>query len=148
MVEHNSPKISLSDWLSYYQILGEDVKFAKLQQWRLAYYILLIQGAIIAIHTQLTGKIAATIMLFIITFFVSAVGTRYLYRFHDDLKGYRENMFKVIKKIPDELIKTADLKPLEEVDKQYKIFLGFIVSIIWTGFVFVGWILGIWNQIL
>ena len=39
----------LSDWLAYYQILIDDIKYAKRQQWNLCYYALLIFGAIVGL---------------------------------------------------------------------------------------------------
>jgi hypothetical protein len=147
MEEQNSTDISVSDCLSYHQTLIDDIKFAKGQQWRLAYYILLLEGAIIGIFKALPKRTAITIVLFTTVLVVSAFGTLFLFKFQKDLTRYRGNIKKIRANFPEELKKISAYEPAEGDSTYYAGFLVFIVSVIWVGFVFVGWIIGFWNLI-
>jgi len=46
MSDSSNKKAELSDWLAYHKSLINDIQFAKNQQWRLAYYTVLLLAAV------------------------------------------------------------------------------------------------------
>jgi hypothetical protein len=102
MEESKSQSTKLSDWLAYYQILIEDVRYAKSQQWRLCYYILLLLGAVFGLSRVFGQKSEIIIVLFIISVILAIAGTHFLLKFQRDLKRYRENIKNVRDKFPED----------------------------------------------
>ena len=93
-----SPK--LSDWLSYHRLLVDDIKYAKSQQWRLAYYTLLLLAAIIGLSKTLGSGPEVKIILFVTSLALAVAGTYFLRKFQKDLTRYRQNISKVREKFP------------------------------------------------
>jgi hypothetical protein len=114
MEESKSQSTKLSDWLAYYQLLIEDVRYAKSQQWRLCYYILLLLGAVFGLSRVFGQKSEIIIVLFIISVILAIAGTHFLLKFQRDLKRYRENIKNVRDKFPEDLQKIVRYKPAEE----------------------------------
>ncbi len=135
----------LDQWISYYQILIDDVKYTKNRQWQISYYtMILLAAAIIGLSTALNQK-PIQIILFIISGLLAAVGTYILVRFQKDLRRYRENITKVRLRFPGGLKEIASYKPAEE-DKSYYVNILYIqIGTIWVSVVFVGWVVGFWS---
>ena len=70
----------LSDWLSYHRLLVDDIKYAKSQQWRLAYYTLLLLAAVIGLSKTLGSEFEVTIVLFITSIILAVAGTYFLHK--------------------------------------------------------------------
>jgi hypothetical protein len=136
---------NLSDWLAYYQILIEDVRYGKSQQWRLCYYILLLLVALFALSRTLGQKTEVTIVLFIAAVLLGTAGTHFLLKFQKDLRRYRENIKSVRDKFPKDLQEIARYKPAEEDSTYYIDFLYLLIGVIWAGVIFLGWTIGFWG---
>jgi hypothetical protein len=147
MDEQKSPSIAVAEWLSYHQTLIEDIKFAKSQQWRLAYYVLLLQGAIIGLSKTLPTHNVTIIILSMATLFIAIFGTYFLLKFQNDMTRYRSNIKKVRSKFPSDLKEIATYESAEGDPAYYSGFLYFIISFIWLGAILVGWSIGFWNFI-
>jgi hypothetical protein len=134
----------LDQWISYYQILIDDVKYAKSQQWQVSYYVMILLAAIIGLSKVLPQKIAVKIVLFIAAFLLATIGTYILLRFQKDLRRYRENIAKIRNVFPDDLKEIATYKPAE--DKSYYVnILYILIGTIWVSVLFVGWVIGFWS---
>jgi hypothetical protein len=137
----------LSDWLSYHRLLVDDIKYAKSQQWRLAYYILLLLAAVIALSKTLGSEPEVKIILFITSLLLAAAGTHFLRKFQKDLTRYRQNISKVRAKFPDDLRDVATYEPAEGDPTYYADFLHLLIGVIWVAFIFVAWAIKFWNLI-
>ena len=135
----------LSDWLAYYSILIEDIRYAKNQQWRLCYYVLLLLGAVIGLSRVLGQSPQVRIILFIASVTLAVAGTHYLLKFQEDLRRYRETIRDVRSKFPKDLQELVRYKPAEEDSTYYIDFLRLLIIVIWAGVVFVGWGIGFWG---
>jgi len=95
----------LSDWIAYYQILIDDIKYAKRQQWNLCYYALLIFGAIVGL-TQI-GNLNLKNYIDEIRWIAVGLATSiscFLIQFQLDIWRYRKNVKKIVKnKFPEDL---------------------------------------------
>jgi hypothetical protein len=138
-----SPK--LSDWLSYHRLLVDDIKYAKSQQWLLAYYILLLLAAVIGLSKALGTKPEVTIVLFITSLVLAVSGTCFLTKFQQDLNRYRKNIKRVREKFPDDLQDIAKYEPAEGDPGYYATFLYLLIGVIWVGVIFVGWAIKFWH---
>ena len=85
MEESKTGSPQLSDWLSYHRLLVDDIQYAKSQQWRLAYYILLLMAAVIGLSKTLGSETKVTIILFITSLMLATAGTYFLHKFQKDL---------------------------------------------------------------
>jgi len=146
IIEGKSESVNLSEWLTYYRILVDDIRFAKQQQWRLTYYTLLLLAAIIAISRHLEPELSATIVLFIIALALATAGTYYLERFQKDLIRYRSDVAKIRQeKFPPDLGNIAAYKPAEKDPAYYRDFLILLIIVIWVGLFLVGWAIKFWH---
>lgn len=137
---------SLTDWLAYYKILIEDIKYAKTQQWRLAYYTLVLLGAIVALSQYLNPKLPATIVLFIAALLIAIFGTYYLRKFQKDLRRYRTNVSRIReKRFPADLREVSKFEPAEKDPAYYTDFLNLLIVVIWVGLFLVGWAIKFWH---
>lgn len=134
------------DWLSYYKILIEDIRYAKNQQWRLAYYTLLLLGATAAASRYLKPPLQATIALFLAALALSIFATHYLFKFQRDLWRYRTNVSRIREeKFPDDLRDISKYDPAEKDPYYYSDFLTLLVVVIWVVLFFVAWAIGFWQ---
>ena len=138
-------KTNLADWLAYYHILIEDVRYAKSQQWRLCYYILLLLVAVFALSRTLGQKTEVSIVLFITAILLAIAGTYFLFKFQKDLRRYRENIKNVRNKFPKDLQEIVRYKPAEEASTYYIDFLYLLIGVIWAGVIFLSWTVGFWG---
>jgi hypothetical protein len=140
-----SPK--LSDWLSYHRLLVDDIKYAKSQQWRLAYYTLLLLAAVIGLSKALDSGPEVKIILFITSVLLAVAGTYFLRKFQKDLTRYRQNISKVREKFPNDLREIATYEPAEGAPTYYADFLHLLIGVIWAAVIFVAWAIKFWNLI-
>ena len=145
MANNNSNSTGLSDWLAYYQILIDDVKYAKGQQWHVSYYILILLSAAIGLSKILSIKPVTQIVLFVFSCILATVGTLILSRFQKDLRRYRENISKVRSKFPEDLHDIANYEPAEEDPSYYAFVLYVQIATIWVAVGFAGWAIGFWK---
>jgi hypothetical protein len=135
-----------ADWLAYYQILIDDIKYAKQQQWRLAYYALLLFAAVVALSGYLDSKPSSTITLFIVKFFLAVSGTYYLRKFQRDIRRYRTNVSTIRNKyFPPDLRDIAQYEPADKDPYYYGDFLTLLVAVIWLSWFFVAWAIDFWR---
>ena len=132
----------LSDWLAYYQILIDDIKYAKRQQWNLCYYALLIFGAIVGL-TQIENlnlKNYIDEMRWIAVGLATLISC-FLIQFQLDIWRYRKNIERIIdNKFPNELADIASY-PKASGRFYYIFFLIFSIGIIWAGYLAVWFVL-------
>ncbi len=145
MEESKPASTKLSDWLAYYQILIEDVRYVKNQQWRLCYYTLLLLVAVIGLWGALGQMPKVRVILFTTSVILAIVGTYFLLKFQKDLRRYRQTIGNVRDKFPDDLQELVRYKPAEKDSTYYTDFLCFLIGVIWAGVIFVGWRIGFWG---
>ena len=133
---------SVSNWLSYHQNLVENIKYAKSQQWRLAYYILLLLAGVIGLSRTLGAQPQVSIILFLIAVALAVAGTHFLLKFQNDLTRYRKNIKKVREKFPVDLQELSAHEPAEGDPSYYTDFLYLLVSVIWVATALVAWVIG------
>lgn len=145
MEEIKPASTKLSDWLAYYQILIEDARYAKNQQWRLCYYVLLLLVAVIGLSRALGQKPEVTTILFTTSVILAIAGTYFLLKFQKDLRRYRQTIGNVRDKFPEDLQELVRYKPAEGESTYYVDFLYLSIGVIWAGAIFVGWTIGFWS---
>ncbi len=139
MEESNNKTIELSDWIAYYKILVEDIQYAKNQQWRLTYYIVLLLAAIIGLSELFKTKSILQIILLIAAVLLGILGTYFLNKFQKDLTRYRENIGKVRNKFFGDLQEISRFEPAEGNPTYYVSFLSLLIGVIWVSVFFVVW---------
>jgi len=132
----------ISDWIAYYRILIDDIKFAKRQQWNICYYTLLIFGAIIGL-TQIKNLELRNYVCLIISIaaFIAIYVSYLLIQFQMDIWRYRKNAKIIIEnKFPYDIASIASY-PKAASWKYYVSFPIFAILIILAGFVAVLFVL-------
>jgi len=147
MEKSDQKKATTDQWFQYFQIVIDDIKFAKMQQWRLVYYILLLQVAIVGVYAM-PGKFYMEItILFTLSAFLAIFGTYFLIKFQNDLTCYRNRKGKCIDNFPYDLRDIVRDEKAEGDPGYYISFLRLQISIIWISVALVGWIIGFWKLI-
>ena len=139
MNQLNNHKTKLSDWLTYHKILIDDIQYAKNQQWRLAYYTILLLAAVFGLSKVLITNSVIVNILFLIAILLGVVGTYFLLKFQKDIKRYRQNIGKVRENFPEDLYHIAKFEKAEGKPTYYASFLILMIGVIWAGVFIVGW---------
>jgi hypothetical protein len=132
MQKTNYSPIELSNWIAYYKILVEDIRYAKNQQWRLTYYIVLLLAALIGLSELFKRNWILQTILIIAAILLAIFGTRFLCKFQKDLTRYRSNIGKIRKKFPGYLHDIAKFEPAEGNPTYYVSFLSLLIGVIWV----------------
>lgn len=137
--DQHSDQTRTAAWLTYYDILVNDIRFAKSQIWRLVYYVILLYAAIFYLSNSPHFGTVGKYILFFSSLFLASFGSHYLLGFYKDIKIYRKKLEDTRVNLPCDLGKIA--RP-ESTDPKHERLKHLLLIVIWISFLLVVWAMG------